>query len=194
MLFIIGLENGNNLDCCFVRFSEKFNDDILDIVHSLTSEIIKRHEKVPKSHSFQFRKKQEKNSCHEQLPVAIDYLRISFFLLFKTLATEAFKIIFFYTNLTLVNIFQDKRLINQLNSCLGFFLHDLLSVMDRGFVFSLIKTYMKVGLVCEPSVVSELCARSRKLQLACWVPTYLLAGRKSLNEVVLASPSLAATC
>jgi hypothetical protein len=32
----------------------------------------------------------------------------------------------------------------QLNACLAFFLHDLLSVMDRGFVFSLIKTYMKV--------------------------------------------------
>ena len=31
----------------------------------------------------------------------------------------------------------------QLNACLGFFLHDLLSVMDRGYVFNLIKTYMK---------------------------------------------------
>ena len=28
--------------------------------------------------------------------------------------------------------------IAQLNSCMAFFLHDLLSVMDRGFVFSLI--------------------------------------------------------
>jgi hypothetical protein len=32
----------------------------------------------------------------------------------------------------------------QLNACLAFFLHDLLSVMDRGFVFSLIRKYMKV--------------------------------------------------
>merc|ERR550519_1724346 len=31
----------------------------------------------------------------------------------------------------------------QLNCCLAFFLHDLLSIMDRGFVFSLVKTYMK---------------------------------------------------
>ena len=41
--------------------------------------------------------------------------------------------------------FQDKKLIEQLNACLAFFLHDLLSVMDRGYVFSLIKTYMKVS-------------------------------------------------
>jgi hypothetical protein len=33
----------------------------------------------------------------------------------------------------------------QLNACLAFFLHDLLSVMDRGFVFSLIRKYMKVS-------------------------------------------------
>ena len=31
----------------------------------------------------------------------------------------------------------------QLNACLAFFLHDLLSVMDRGYVFTLIRTYMK---------------------------------------------------
>ena len=37
----------------------------------------------------------------------------------------------------------------QLNACLAFFLHDLLSVMDRGYVFTLIRTYMK-----------DLCARS----------------------------------
>ena len=36
----------------------------------------------------------------------------------------------------------------QLNACLAFFLHDLLSVMDRGYVFTLIRTYMK-----------DLCAR-----------------------------------
>ena len=44
-------------------------------------------------------------------------------------------------------IFQDKMV--QLNACLAFFLHDLLSVMDRGYVFTLIRTYMK-----------DLCTRS----------------------------------
>ena len=39
---------------------------------------------------------------------------------------------------------KDEKKTEQLNACLGFFLHDLLSVMDRGFVFSLIRTYMKV--------------------------------------------------
>jgi len=33
--------------------------------------------------------------------------------------------------------------VERLNSSLAFFLHDLLSVMDRGFVFSLLRTYMK---------------------------------------------------
>lgn len=34
-------------------------------------------------------------------------------------------------------------MVERLNSSLAFFLHDLLSVMDRGFVFSLIRSYMK---------------------------------------------------
>jgi hypothetical protein len=34
-------------------------------------------------------------------------------------------------------------MVEKLNSSLAFFLHDLLSVMDRGFVFSLIGSYMR---------------------------------------------------
>uniref|UniRef100_A0A8C2KLZ1 Dedicator of cytokinesis 7 n=1 Tax=Cyprinus carpio TaxID=7962 RepID=A0A8C2KLZ1_CYPCA len=37
----------------------------------------------------------------------------------------------------------DLELVERLNTSLAFFLNDLLSVMDRGFVFSLIKTYWK---------------------------------------------------
>ena len=36
-----------------------------------------------------------------------------------------------------------SQMVERLNSSLAFFLHDLLSVMDRGFVFSLIRSYMK---------------------------------------------------
>ena len=39
--------------------------------------------------------------------------------------------------------FDDFLKNHNLNSSLAFFLHDLLSVMDRGFVFSLIRTYSK---------------------------------------------------
>ena len=46
-----------------------------------------------------------------------------------------------YFNNTIVHDSQDKMV--QLNACLAFFLHDLLSVMDRGYVFTLIRTYMK---------------------------------------------------
>uniref|UniRef100_A0A668A6J5 Dedicator of cytokinesis 7 n=1 Tax=Myripristis murdjan TaxID=586833 RepID=A0A668A6J5_9TELE len=38
---------------------------------------------------------------------------------------------------------QDLELVERLNTSLAFFLNDLLSVMDRGFVFTLIKTYWK---------------------------------------------------
>lgn len=38
---------------------------------------------------------------------------------------------------------QDTEMIERLNTSLAFFLNDLLSVMDRGFVFSLIKAYYK---------------------------------------------------
>lgn len=38
---------------------------------------------------------------------------------------------------------QDLELVERLNMSLAFFLNDLLSVMDRGFVFSLIRAYWK---------------------------------------------------
>ncbi|XP_062854098.1 dedicator of cytokinesis protein 7 isoform X12 [Trichomycterus rosablanca] len=38
---------------------------------------------------------------------------------------------------------KDLELVERLNTSLAFFLNDLLSVMDRGFVFSLVKTYWK---------------------------------------------------
>ncbi|XP_072540382.1 dedicator of cytokinesis protein 7 isoform X16 [Salminus brasiliensis] len=44
----------------------------------------------------------------------------------------------------IVSRFQkDLELVERLNASLAFFLNDLLSVMDRGFVFSLVKTYWK---------------------------------------------------
>lgn len=38
---------------------------------------------------------------------------------------------------------KDARLTSSLNNSLAFFLFDLLSIMDRGFVFGLIRTYYK---------------------------------------------------
>ena len=64
------------------RFSDQFNDDILNLVVALTSDIGCRHRNIP-------------------------------------------------------------DVIEKLNASLAFFLHDLLSVMDRGFVFSLVKTYIR---------------------------------------------------
>ena len=38
---------------------------------------------------------------------------------------------------------KDVNYARRLNISLAFFIHDALSLMDRGFVFSLIKTYLK---------------------------------------------------
>ena len=45
----------------------------------------------------------------------------------------------FYCSLLL----QDGSLAKKLNTSLAFFVHDAFSLMDRGFVFTLIKTYLK---------------------------------------------------
>ena len=48
-----------------------------------------------------------------------------------------------FTNDIITKFNKKREKITRLNACLAFFLHDLLSIMDRGFVFSLIRTYMK---------------------------------------------------
>ena len=40
-------------------------------------------------------------------------------------------------------LIQDGEYAKRLNTSLAFFMHDALSLMDRGFVFVLIKTYLK---------------------------------------------------
>ncbi|XP_064187973.1 dedicator of cytokinesis protein 7 isoform X19 [Anguilla rostrata] len=58
----------------------------------------------------------------------------------------------------IVSRFQkDLELVERLNTSLAFFLNDLLSVMDRGFVFSLIKTYWKQSSP-HPQVSTKLYA------------------------------------
>uniref|UniRef100_A0A671XQ55 Dedicator of cytokinesis 7 n=1 Tax=Sparus aurata TaxID=8175 RepID=A0A671XQ55_SPAAU len=42
-----------------------------------------------------------------------------------------------------ISSYQDLELVERLNTSLAFFLNDLLSVMDRGFVFTLIRAYWK---------------------------------------------------
>lgn len=47
------------------------------------------------------------------------------------------------TSEVIAHFLSDARLANQLNTSLGFFLFDLLSVMDRGYVLNLIRAYCK---------------------------------------------------
>ena len=96
------LEEDTLDDIYWSRFSEQFNDDILNMVASLTSEILSQHTKQ-----------------------------------------KVDKAIFLISWHSLYGCFDIQEKMVQLNACLAFFLHDLLSVMDRGYVFTLIRTYMK---------------------------------------------------
>ncbi|XP_069837463.1 dedicator of cytokinesis protein 7 isoform X8 [Dendropsophus ebraccatus] len=56
---------------------------------------------------------------------------------------------------------KDTEMVERLNVSLGFFLNDLLSIMDRGFVFSLVKAYFKqvsskLHIVPNPSILVSL--------------------------------------
>uniref|UniRef100_A0A8C3NL04 Uncharacterized protein n=1 Tax=Geospiza parvula TaxID=87175 RepID=A0A8C3NL04_GEOPR len=52
---------------------------------------------------------------------------------------------------------QDTEMVERLNTSLAFFLNDLLSIMDRGFVFGLIKTcYKQVYSLTNPSNLASL--------------------------------------
>lgn len=86
------------------RFSEQFHDDILNLVSSLTSDIVCRHKSNP-----EVRQGKHMNLVRKRVHSYCLTLQMT----------------------------------ERLNSSLAFFLQDLLSVMDRGFVFSLIRTYMK---------------------------------------------------
>lgn len=52
-----------------------------------------------------------------------------------------------YKHNSCIFVYQDLELVERLNTSLAFFLNDLLSVMDRGFVFTLIRAYWKQASV-----------------------------------------------
>lgn len=55
---------------------------------------------------------------------------------------------FFFLSFIIFSLsLQDVELVERLNSSLAFFLKDLLSLMDRGFVFNLVRSYYKQVLV-----------------------------------------------
>uniref|UniRef100_A0A670ZWW0 Dedicator of cytokinesis 6 n=1 Tax=Pseudonaja textilis TaxID=8673 RepID=A0A670ZWW0_PSETE len=55
---------------------------------------------------------------------------------------------------------KDVELVEHLNSSLAFFLNDLLSFMNRGFVFDLLRSYYKQIFLLSPLLRSVLCVNS----------------------------------
>lgn len=69
----------------------------------------------------------------------------------------------FKTNVFFFFLNQDLELAERLNTSLAFFLNDLLSVMDRGFVFTLTRAYWKQART--PFIVSKFRSHCSKSSL-----------------------------
>ncbi|XP_016979393.1 dedicator of cytokinesis protein 7 isoform X2 [Drosophila rhopaloa] len=61
----------------------------------------------------------------------------------------------------------EPKLAQSLNASLGFFIFDLLSIMDRGFVFGLIKTYTKVLISKNASIPDLMNYKIDFLRIVC---------------------------
>ncbi|XP_021924154.1 dedicator of cytokinesis protein 6 isoform X3 [Zootermopsis nevadensis] len=91
---------------------------------------------------------------------------------------------------------KDAKLTQSLNSSLGFFLFDLLSIMDRGYVFSLVKTYckqMSAKISSLPDAVSLIALKLDFLRIVCshehFVALNLPFGTPFMPSSAPASPS-----
>lgn len=61
----------------------------------------------------------------------------------------------------------DQKLASSINASLAFFLFDLLSIMDRGFVFGLIKTYYKILTTKNTSIPDLIHYKVEFLRIVC---------------------------
>lgn len=75
---------------------------------------------------------------------------------------------------------QDLELVERLNTSLAFFLNDLLSVMDRGFVFSLIRAYWKQART--PLFFSKLISRCSKPSVNSGKAVRIFVGREEADR------------
>lgn len=62
---------------------------------------------------------------------------------------------------------EEPKLAQSLNASLGFFIFDLFSIMDRGFVFGLIKTYYKVLISKNASIPDLMNYKIDFLRIVC---------------------------
>lgn len=103
------------------RFPERFMDDVTALVSTIAGDIVSRFQKVMANNYT------EPSSATS--PPASCLLE----------NTQGFSSALWFSLLSL----QDTEMVERLNTSLAFFLNDLLSIMDRGFVFGLIKTCYK---------------------------------------------------
>lgn len=101
------------------RFPERFMDDVTALVSTIAGDIVSRFQKVMANNYTE-------PSSGTSPPASC--------LLENTQGSSS---AFCFSFL------QDTEMVERLNTSLAFFLNDLLSIMDRGFVFALIKTCYK---------------------------------------------------
>lgn len=102
-------------------FPERFMDDVTALVSTIAGDIVSRFQKVMANNYTE-------PSSGTSPPASC--------LLENTQGSSS---AFCFS----LSFLQDTEMVERLNTSLAFFLNDLLSIMDRGFVFALIKTCYK---------------------------------------------------
>lgn len=110
-------------------------DDITALVSTIAGDIVSRFQKVSQARGLVIEPSVNHShvnlNCHPECTANLKSEQMN----------HSWKLFFASTHL--FSFHQDLELVERLNTSLAFFLNDLLSVMDRGFVFSLIKAYWK---------------------------------------------------
>uniref|UniRef100_A0A8C9XV20 Dedicator of cytokinesis 6 n=1 Tax=Sander lucioperca TaxID=283035 RepID=A0A8C9XV20_SANLU len=91
---------------------------------------------------------------------------------------------------------KDVELVERLNSSLAFFLNDLLSLIDRGFVFNLIRSYYKqVSIASFPNPSSLIALRVDFTRIVCSHEHYVILNLpcSTLSPPASPSPSTSST-
>lgn len=89
----------------------------------------------------------------------------------------------------------ETKLAQSLNASLGFFIFDLFSVMDRGFVFDLIRTYNKVLIAKNAASLPELMSYKMDfLRIVCSHEHYIALNLPFGTSYTMHSKSSSPTC
>lgn len=120
------------------RFPDRFVDDIAALVCAISADIASRYHKVQSRTELRHRKCMR---CLQGHWISVLTNKERGFCIFSPVSL--WRLLPLSVLDISPSVCQDVELVERLNSSLAFFLNDLLSLMDRGFVFNLIRSYYK---------------------------------------------------